>query len=168
MAELKSATLYVVDGRVLTAAQRSVVQPIVTSPSYVVVPPFDESAPVTASATYNVTQGTKIVLVIEGSGNDTDTLGDQVRDVLVGASPDTVIRVVDVVQNEDGTVSVVIVVEESRADAVLDVVANPEGGVLTRVRRWFVEDDTSLGVRHALPALAPVAFLLLFLLFSLV
>lgn len=163
---LASATLYVEDGQVLTADQRRVVEPIVANGNFVVVPPFNMSAAVTASATYSVTQGTKIVLVIEGSGNDTDSIGDQVRDVLVGESPDTVVRVVDVIQNEDGSVSVVIVVEESRAGAVLDVVANTDEGVLRRVRRWYIEDNTSLGLCRGLsfPSVA-VAFLLFLLTF---
>lgn len=147
---LASATLYVVDGNVLTAEQQDVVQPIVTNRNHVVVPPFNASAPVTASATYNVTQGTKIVLVIEDSGNDTDTIGDQVRDVLVSEDPDSVVRVVDVIRNEDGSVTVVVVVEEGRVDAVLDVVAKTDDGVLRRVRQWYVEDSASLGSSHVL------------------
>ena len=79
-----------------------------------------------------------------------------------GEDPDTVVRVVEVVENEDGSVSVVIVVEESRADAVLDVVSKTDDGVLRRVRQWFIEDDTSLGSHNApsfLPFVAVVFFL---------
>ena len=55
-----------------------------------------------------------------------------------------------------------IVVEESRADAVLDVVSKTDDGVLRRVRQWFIEDDTSLGNHNVLSfvAFCPSCFLL--------
>ena len=77
---------------------------------------FDPAAPVFASANYTVTRVHTLDVVVVGPVDERDIAA--AVDAIAG--PDAVVRVVAVEPRTDGTVSVIVAVEDRHADAVVD------------------------------------------------
>ena len=78
---------------------------------------FDPAAPVLADAAYTIVRTSALDVVVDGSGADADDLVGAVDAI---AGPDAVVRIVAVEPRPDGTVRVVLVVEDRCAQDVID------------------------------------------------
>ena len=146
-------TVIVVDGEVPTMETLKPISGFVNNKGFIITLTnnttvlFNPDAPVTNSASYTIKKAACVEVVIgDGSGLTDEEIIEAITDGITDNDPTTVIRVVDIIRGDDGSVVVRVGVEEDKADAAVVSITESDNRILRRVRRAFIVVELSTSI----------------------
>ena len=146
-------TVFVLDGEVPTMETLKPISDFVNNKGFIITLTnnttvlFNPNAPVTNSASYTIKKAACVKVVIgDGSGLTDDEIIEAITDGITDNDPATIIRVVDIIRCDDGSVVVRVDVEEDKADSAVVSITESDNRILRRVRRAFIVVDLSTSI----------------------
>lgn len=143
-------TIRVVDGDVPTSEILKPISQFINNKAFIITLTtnntvlFNASAPVTSDASYIIKKTAAVEVIIDdGSGlTDEEIIGAIIGEISDN-DPTTVVRVVDIIREDDGSVVVRVSVEEDKAESAVVSITESDNTILRRVRRAYIVIDLS-------------------------
>ena len=143
-------TIYVVYGRVPTNEILEPISQFINNKAFIITLTtnntvfFNASAPVTSDASYIIKKTASVEVIIDdGSGlTDEEIIGAIIGEISDN-DPTTVVQVVDIIREDDGSVVVRVSVEEDKAESAVVSITESDNTILRRVRRAYIVIDLS-------------------------
>ena len=154
--------IYVPDGYVPTSDVLKPINQFINNKAYIIALAtnstvfFDASAPVTSDASYIIKKTATVEVVIgDVSGLPDDDIIEAITDGISDNDPSTIVRVIEIIREDDGSVVVRVSVEEDKADAAVIAISDSNNTILKRVRRAFIVTELSTSSSFSLLSLLP-------------
>ena len=143
-------TIRVVDGDVPTNEILKPISQFINNKAFIITLTtnntvlFNASAPVTSDASYIIKKTAAVEVIIDDGSGLTD---EEIIGAIIGGisdnDPTTVVRVVDIIREDDGSVVVRVSVEEDKAESAVVSITESDNTILRRVRRAYIVIDLS-------------------------
>ena len=147
---LIATTIFVLDGDVPTEKMLQQISQFINNKAFIIALTtnntvlFNASSPVTSDASYIIKKTADVEIIVDGaSGLTDDEIIDAITSGITDNDPSTIVRVVDIIRESDGSVVVRVSVEEDKADAAVVAIIESDDTVLRRVRRAYIVVELS-------------------------